>query len=61
MRTKTYYFVEDDDYGQHGTDIIEVKLTSKEYRKVKETRVLEEIGRGFITDDYVSALYYTQD
>lgn len=60
MKKKTYYFVEDDAFGQHGTTINEVKLTKDEYLTVCKTRLLNN-QRGFITANYISALYYTQD
>lgn len=60
MRMKTYYVVEDDAYGQHGTIIEEVKMTKDKYLEVKSTGLFNGF-RCFITDKYISALYYTQD
>ena len=60
MKTKTYYFVPDDCYGQHGTDIYEIKLTKQEANKITQTRIYNNM-QGFLTDKYISALYYTQD
>lgn len=54
---KTYYIVYHDAWGQHGTDIIPIKLTKKEYQQRKENDCLKY----FITDNYASALYWTQD
>lgn len=56
----TYYFVEDDGYGQHGIDIEEVKLTKEEFNEVQKTRTYNG-KKGFITNSYSSALYYVQD
>ena len=36
---RTYYMVEIDSYNQPTNDIIEVELTSKEYKKLKNTYV----------------------
>ena len=55
-----YYFIPDDSYGQHGTDIFEIYLTKEEANKVQETRIYNN-ERGFLTKSYASALYYTQD
>lgn len=55
-----YYFVPDDSYGQHGTDILEIYLTKEEANKIQQTRIYNN-ERGFLTNSYRSALYYTQD
>ena len=55
-----YYFVPDDYYGQHGTDIFEIYLTKEEADKIGETRIYNN-KRGFLTNSYRSALYYVQD
>lgn len=55
MRKKIYYYVENDSYGQHGTNIVELAMTKKEAENFKATHY------GFLTDSYISALYYTQD
>ena len=57
MKTKTYYVVKDDAWGQHGTDIEEVELTKTEY----ETIPNRPNRNFFITDDYEEALYYMYD
>lgn len=57
MRKKTYYIVMNDGWGQHGTDIEEIKLTKEEYNAMKSN----PNRNYFITDKYISALYYTQD
>lgn len=57
MRKKTYYIVMNDGWGQHGTDIEEIKLTKEEYNVMKSN----PNRNYFITDKYISALYYTQD
>jgi hypothetical protein len=59
MKKKTYYIVEDDGYGQRGTDIEEVKLTKKEYEQI--TRQDRRERNYSIFEKYSSALYYTQD
>jgi len=55
MKTKTYYFVEYDAWGQHGTDIDTLHLTKQQAEELRAKRT------GFLTDSYVGALYYTQD
>lgn len=55
-----YYFVPDDSYGQRGTDILEIYLTKEEANKIQQTRIYNN-ERGFLTNSYRSALYYTQD
>lgn len=55
-----YYFVPDDSYGQHGTDIYELLLTKEEAQKIQETRRYNN-ERGFLTTSYQGALLYTQD
>ena len=57
MTTKTYYIIYDDSWGQHGTDIISLQLTEEEYTK----RVNTHPRNYFITDNYISALFYIQD
>ena len=57
---KTYYFVEDDSYGQHGDYIEEIKLNKQEYNYASNNRQYNG-RRGFLTDSYVSAVYYTND
>lgn len=57
---KTYYFVEDNSYGQHGDFIEEIKLNEIEYNYSQNTRTLNG-KRGFLTGKYISALYYVND
>lgn len=57
MKTKTCYIIYNDSWGQHGTDIISLQLTEEEYTKRANTYPKNY----FITDNYMSALYYTQD
>lgn len=57
---KTYYFVEDDNYGQHGDYIEEIKLNKQEYNYANNNRQYNG-RRGFLTDNYASAVYYTND
>ena len=57
MRTKTYYIIKDDAWGQHGTYIEEVQLTKDEYEAIPE----RPNRNFFITDDYEEALYYMYD
>ena len=60
VEKNTYYFIEDDYGGQHGSFIDEIKLTKDEYEKIKETRCYN--GRkGVITDNYLAAYYYTYE
>jgi hypothetical protein len=56
-RIKTCYKIEPDAYGQRGTDIDRIELTKREYKK----RENDKTRNYFITDDYTTALYYTQD
>ena len=57
---KTYYFVEDDCYGQHGWNIEEMTLTKYQYKNYEDDRKID--GRhGFLTDNYASAIYYVND
>lgn len=60
QRQKTYYFVEDDNYGQHGDFIETIQLNDLQYNYIEDTRLYNG-KRGFITNSYMSALYYTQD
>lgn len=56
-RLKTFYKVDDDFYGQHGTTVDEVQMTESEYRRLTSTP-----RRGFgLFRTYAAALYYTQD
>lgn len=56
-RKKPCYIIEPDIYGQRGTNIDRIELTKREYKKRENDRALNY----FITDDYATALYYTQD
>jgi hypothetical protein len=57
---KTYYFVEDNYYGQHGDYIEEIKLNEQEYNYASNNRQYNG-RRGFLTGSYASACYYTND
>ena len=60
LEKNTYYFIEDDYGGQHGSFIDKIELTKDEYEKIKETRCYN--GRkGFISDSYLTASYYTYE
>ena len=59
MKTKNYYIVRDDNFKQHGTFIEEIQLTKKEYITINNQ---DRRKRDFaIFEDYLTALYYTQD
>ena len=58
-KARIYFFVPYDCYGQHGTNIQEVKMTKKEFQEVSRKPWYERGGVYF--EDYVAALYYTQD
>lgn len=60
LKKYNYFFVEDDALGQHGTCIETISLTRDEYKEIKDTRTYNN-RRGFITNNYLSALYYMQD
>ena len=58
-RKRTFYFVP---YGygfQHGTDIIEKKMTLSEFKEINKLPYYERGGAYF--DKYIAAVYYTQD
>lgn len=57
---KTYYFVADDYYGQHGCDIEKVEMTKYAYNYCSDNRLCNG-KRGFITDSFMGAMYYVND
>lgn len=57
QKKRNYYIVYDDSYGQHGSYIEDIYLTLAEYRKMKNN----SNKNYFITNKYITALYYVQD
>lgn len=62
MKKINVYIVYNDNYGQHGTDIIEKSMLENEYKKILQDKYINgKVTNFFITNNYMEVLNYTQD